>query len=250
MKDAVRGLLDFPRSVAGVPAYWCWRVGEPDRVAASSGRGLRRSPAHRRGTRVAAGYPLQVCEPRGLTGASDAFRGKKLAPVASLPAGKTATRVQRLSGWTGVHSMASVQDSTSIASRAETVFDALADPAVQVTYDGQMFRSVQKLTPGPISRGTHFRGDFKGMGKVEYEYSEFEPNQLIEHAVKMPFGHARHRFEFQPQGDGTRLVQTITVFPNLLGRLLWPVIIQRMMSKRVRTLNALVKAYAERQAAR
>ena len=30
VKDAEQGLLDFPSTIDGVPAYWCWRVGEPD----------------------------------------------------------------------------------------------------------------------------------------------------------------------------------------------------------------------------
>ena len=30
VKDAEQGLLDFPSTIEGVLAYWCWRVGEPD----------------------------------------------------------------------------------------------------------------------------------------------------------------------------------------------------------------------------
>jgi hypothetical protein len=30
VKDAEQGLLDFPTTIEGVVAYWCWRVGEPD----------------------------------------------------------------------------------------------------------------------------------------------------------------------------------------------------------------------------
>ena len=31
VKDSEHGLLDFPVEVDGVPAYWCWRVGELER---------------------------------------------------------------------------------------------------------------------------------------------------------------------------------------------------------------------------
>ncbi len=30
VKDLAAGLLDFPTTVEGVPAYWCWRAGEDD----------------------------------------------------------------------------------------------------------------------------------------------------------------------------------------------------------------------------
>jgi len=140
--------------------------------------------------------------------------------------------------------MPSVSDEISINGTGEAVFAALADPEVQVGYDRD-FRSVEKLTQGPIGKGTRFRGDFKGMGKVEYEYAEFEPIRLIEHAVKWPFGAVRHRFDFQPSGDGTRLAQAITLRPNLLGRLLWPLLLRDLVGRRLRTVNRLVKAYVE-----
>ena len=28
VKSVEEGLLDFPTTIEGVPAYWCWRVGE------------------------------------------------------------------------------------------------------------------------------------------------------------------------------------------------------------------------------
>ena len=30
VKGIEQGLLDFPTHVEGVPAYWCWQLGEPD----------------------------------------------------------------------------------------------------------------------------------------------------------------------------------------------------------------------------
>jgi len=144
--------------------------------------------------------------------------------------------------------MLEVSDSVTIAKPPPEVFAAIENPEVQITYDGQMFKAVEKLTDGPIGKGTRFRGTFKGMGKVEYTYDEFEPNQLIQHAVKMPFGQSRHRFEITPEGDSSRLTQSISVEPNILGRIMWPLIMRRMMRKRVSTLNSLVKSYVEGRA--
>jgi len=141
--------------------------------------------------------------------------------------------------------MQSVSDTVSINAPVSSVFAALADPEVQIRYDGEMFKAVEKLSPGPIGPGTRFRGRFKGMGNVEYSYDEFVDSQLIQHAVKMPFGAASHRFEFRPDTDGTTLAQSISVRPNLLGKIMWPLVMKRMMTKRVRTLNRLVKGYAE-----
>ena len=32
LKGLEQGLLDFPASIEGAPAYWCWRAGEPEIV--------------------------------------------------------------------------------------------------------------------------------------------------------------------------------------------------------------------------
>ena len=69
--------------------------------------------------------------------------------------------------------MVEVNDTIEIDRPVNKVFGALADPNVQITYDGDMFRAVEQLTPGTIGKGTRFRGKFKGMGWVEYAYDEF-----------------------------------------------------------------------------
>ncbi|HUP84454.1 MAG TPA: SRPBCC family protein [Acidimicrobiales bacterium] len=141
--------------------------------------------------------------------------------------------------------MPSVSDSIQIQRPVEEVFSALADPQVQMRYDAEMMRANEQLTAGPIAKGTRFRGKFKGMGSVEYTYEEFEPNRLIQHHVKMPFGRMHHRFELGADGDGTRLNQSIKIEPNALGSILWPIMMKRMMQKRVETLDGLVKRFVE-----
>jgi uncharacterized protein YndB with AHSA1/START domain len=142
--------------------------------------------------------------------------------------------------------MPSVSDSVQIQRPVEKVFGALADPQVQMRYDGEMMRANEQISPGPIGKGTRFRGKFKGMGTLEYAYEEFEPNRLIQVFVKIPFGRMRHRFEFAAEGDGTRLSQSISMELNALGSILWPVMMKRMMQKRVRTLDGLVKRFVEK----
>ena len=61
--------------------------------------------------------------------------------------------------------MPNVTDTTYIDRPPATVFAALENPETQVTYGHDTFRSVEKLTRGPIGMGTRFRGDFKGHGR-------------------------------------------------------------------------------------
>jgi uncharacterized protein YndB with AHSA1/START domain len=141
--------------------------------------------------------------------------------------------------------MKSVEKSTEIKGSVNRVFEALANPENQMKFDGDMMRSCEKISEGPIGKGTRFRGDFRGMGKMEYEYSEFTENSLIEHAVRMPFGSMKHRFRFEPTSDGTRLTQTIVLKPNIIGQIMWPLAMKGMTSKRMQTLNGLLKQYVE-----
>ena len=142
--------------------------------------------------------------------------------------------------------MPSVSAATEIDRPPEIVFAALADPLVRLSYDRATLRSVEQLTPAPIGQGSRFRGDFRGLGMLEYEYTAFEPGRLIEQALQLRVGRVRQRFQFRPSGRGTRLIQTITLQPNILGRLLWSLLTRREMTRRARTLNALVKQYVER----
>lgn len=142
--------------------------------------------------------------------------------------------------------MAEVSSSVNIRRPVSDVFGALEDPKIQITYDGEMFRAVEQLTPDPIGHGTRFRGQFKGMGTVEYSYEQFERDRVIRHATKMPFGEARHTFEFSAEGDGTTLTQSMSVQLNILGRMMWPLMLRRVMQKRLETLNGLVKQFVER----
>ena len=113
-----------------------------------------------------------------------------------------------------------VEHSVEIAAKPMTVFLAIADPKVQMTFD-QDFEG-RKLSEGPIGKGTRFWARVKGLGSVDYEYSEFESGQLIEHATKTPMGPVHYRLEFSAAPAGTRFVQRTTGDPNLLGVVVLP----------------------------
>lgn len=141
--------------------------------------------------------------------------------------------------------MKTIQQSVDIHGPVEKAFAAMADPKNQMQFDSEMMRKCEKISEGPIGKGTRFRGTFKGMGEMEYEYSDFKENSTIEHAVRMPFGFLRHRFEFKPTPNGTQFTQSMNFQPNFFGKIMWPVAMKGMMTKRLNTLNGLLKNYIE-----
>src|ERR687888_549811 len=82
----------------------------------------------------------------------------------------------------------SITEYAFIAQPTERVFDAAADPQLQLRWDAPTLRQVEKLTPGPLARGARYRGNFKGLGKVTYEFAEFEPGRAFQHVARMPMG--------------------------------------------------------------
>lgn len=114
----------------------------------------------------------------------------------------------------------------------ERVFQAAADPETQLRWDSDTLQSVEKLTPGPLGKGSRYRGRFKGMGTVEYEFAEFDAPRRFAHMTRVPFGAMHHRLTFEAAPEGTRLTQEGWLEPNLLGRLIAP-IANRMLSRRL-----------------
>jgi uncharacterized protein YndB with AHSA1/START domain len=130
----------------------------------------------------------------------------------------------------------SVVESATIPRPPAEVFAAAADPHTQLTWDAATLKSVEQLSSGPLERGARFRGDFKGMGRVEYEFVEYEPPR------RMPLGEVRHVFTLEAADGGTRLTQEGRVEPNLLGQVLAP-LMRRMLRRRFRTINQELSDY-------
>jgi uncharacterized protein YndB with AHSA1/START domain len=136
-----------------------------------------------------------------------------------------------------------IVESATIERPVTEVFDVAADPHKQLAWDTGMLRSVEKLTPGPLGRGAQYRGDFKGFGVMEYEFVEYEPGRRFAHRARMPMGEMRHVFTFEPVPDGTRMTQEGILTPNLAGRLMWPVMMKRMLRKRFREIAARISQH-------
>jgi hypothetical protein len=138
--------------------------------------------------------------------------------------------------------MPSVSVTAVVARPTADVFEAAADPQIQLRWDARTLRHVEQLTPGPLGRGSRFRGNFKGFGVVTYEFTEFEPGHRFQHVAKIPMGEMRHRFIFDQIPDGTRLIQEGDLRPNIVGRLLAP-FIMRMLRQRFSTIAQELDAY-------
>jgi Polyketide cyclase / dehydrase and lipid transport len=138
--------------------------------------------------------------------------------------------------------MPSIAETAFIAQPTISVFNAAVDPHLQLTWDAPTLRTVEKLTPGPLARGARYRGDFKGFGRVTYEFAEFEPGRCFQHVARIPMGEMRHRFTFEAAAGGTQLTQQGELRPNIVGRLFAP-LVMNMLRKRFRTIAQELDAY-------
>lgn len=125
------------------------------------------------------------------------------------------------------------------------VFAVAADPHTQLAWDAETLKRVEALTPGPLARGSRYRGVFKGLGTLEYEFTEYEAGRRFAHDSRIPMGHMRHVFAFEAVPDGTRLTQTAEVKPNLLGWMLRPVM-ARLIRTRFRVIGDEIVRYLAR----
>jgi hypothetical protein len=120
--------------------------------------------------------------------------------------------------------MIKVTESGVVHRSPQELFVLAADPEQQLKWDPKTLKTVEKLTPGPLERGARYRGDFKGFGTVEYDFVEFDPPRAFAHRAVMKVGEMRHTFLLEPTPEGTRLIQIGELKPNLLGRIMSPVL--------------------------
>jgi uncharacterized protein YndB with AHSA1/START domain len=138
--------------------------------------------------------------------------------------------------------MVQINHTATIAAPVEQVFAAASEPDQQLRWDRDTLRSVEPLGAGPLAAGARYRGRFKGFGTIDYEFAEFDPPHRFAHVAAMPMGRMTHRFTFRPVPGGTELTQTGTLDPNLLGRLLAPVV-RAMLGKRFRLIAGELSDY-------
>jgi uncharacterized protein YndB with AHSA1/START domain len=142
----------------------------------------------------------------------------------------------------GGSAMVQVEVATVLEHPVEAVFDAAADPEKQLVWDAKTLKSAEKLTPGPLGRGSRYRGNIKGMGVVEYEYSEFDRPHRFVHRASVKFGRSQHIFTFEPVPEGTRLTQQGRMQPKGAWRLMSP-LMKLKLASRLKQVGDELSAY-------
>ncbi|MEQ8767055.1 MAG: SRPBCC family protein [Planctomycetota bacterium] len=90
----------------------------------------------------------------------------------------------------------------------------------------EAIREIEMLTPGPVGEGTRFRETrvvFKREASEEMELVEFEPNRAYTIACFSCGAEYRTRYDFEPDGEGTRVTVRMNITPkSLFAKLLSP----------------------------
>jgi len=119
------------------------------------------------------------------------------------------------------------QQEVTIERPVEEVFDFVTDARNEPRYNPRIL-SVQKTTPRPIGRGTHFEVMSKAMGRplaVEYEITAYErPWRMTSRTIRgLPLMDVESAETFELVGGGTRMQWVWEVKPRgTAGRLMTP----------------------------
>ncbi len=81
--------------------------------------------------------------------------------------------------------MTSVVETMFIPHPVEMVFRDAADPQEQLRWDRNSLRGLERLSSVPLGPGARYRGDFKGVGGIEFEFLEFDPATRMRQEVEL-----------------------------------------------------------------
>jgi ligand-binding SRPBCC domain-containing protein len=135
----------------------------------------------------------------------------------------------------------------------EEVFDFVTDARNEPRYNPAIL-SAEKMTSGPIGRGTHFVLRSKAIGlptAVEYEITAYErPQRMTSRTIQgLPLMDVESAEFFEPVNGGTCMRWLWEVKPRgAAGRLMTPVL-ARMLEQRLEKAFASIKIVLEGEAA-
>ena len=122
--------------------------------------------------------------------------------------------------------MAKIKGEIVIGRPVDVVFDYVADQTNEPHYNPQMVRA-EKITAGPIGKGTQFRSAVASRGRTAemvIEYTRYEPPTLLTSTTTMQQLNISYTLTFEPDAAGTRMRWSGEVRPKGAYRLLVPVI--------------------------
>ena len=104
----------------------------------------------------------------------------------------------------------------------EQVFDFLTDLPNEPAWNPGC-RSVEMLSPGPVGKGSTYRGRFRGMGQVQVELTAHERPGRFATRERSRMATGEFEFRLTPYGDQTRVELSVQLRPHGPMRLLQPV---------------------------
>ena len=122
--------------------------------------------------------------------------------------------------------MAKIEGEILIGRPVDVVFDYVADQSNEPQYNPRMVRA-EKITPGPVGKGTQFRSAVASMGRTAemlIECTGYDRPALLASTATMAQADFSYLLTFEPAAAGTRMRWSGQVRPKGAFRLLGPVI--------------------------
>jgi polyketide cyclase/dehydrase/lipid transport protein len=120
-----------------------------------------------------------------------------------------------------------INGSIVISRPLEEVFDFVCDERNEPSYNPSMVRA-DKITSGPIGKGTQFRSAVMSMGRqveMQTEYTQYERPVALTSTTTMRQGIFDYALTFEPDAAGTRMRWSARVRLKGRARLLRPLAI-------------------------
>jgi hypothetical protein len=139
--------------------------------------------------------------------------------------------------------MARIEGAIVIGRPVDVVFDYVADQSNEPEYNPQMVRA-EKITPGPVGKGTRFRSAVASMGRIAemlIECTGYDRPRLLASTTTMRQANISYTLRFEPTAAGTRMHWSGQVRPKGAFRLLGPVITWLGMRQEQRIWASLKK---------
>jgi Polyketide cyclase / dehydrase and lipid transport len=122
--------------------------------------------------------------------------------------------------------MARIEGEIVIGLPVDVAFDYVADQSNEPQYNPHMVRA-EKITPGPVGKGTRFRSAVASMGRTAgmlIECTGYDRPRLLESTTTMAHADISYTLTFEPSAGGTRMRWSGQVWPKGALRLLGPMI--------------------------
>jgi hypothetical protein len=122
--------------------------------------------------------------------------------------------------------MSGIAGEIVIARPVDVVFDYVADQSNEPQYNPSMIRA-EKITPGPVGKGTQFRSAVASMGRTAemlIECTSYGRPTLFASITTMRQAEISYTLRFEAAAAGTRMRWSGQVRPKGAVRLLGPVI--------------------------